>query len=312
MQLVDEEHDAALGGLDLREERLEPILELPAVLRAGDHRTDVEREHALVLETLRHVAGRDAQRDPLGDRGLADAGLPDQDGVVLGPSGEHVEGASDLVVATDHRIELADPRELGEVARIAPERVVLGLRFVVGDAVGAADLFEARQDGFVGDAVAGERTAGIATTLDEGEEDVLGRDVGVLHLVRLLLSAGEELLDLVGIGEVRVAGDGRQLAESRLQVGLDRGQRGPEAAEESRYDPVLLPQDGGEQVQAGDLWVSALEGHRLGIDDCLARLHGQLLVSDHGRSRGGIVRPVSHAGRWRRSVGVTEPGGRSS
>ena len=38
VQLVDEHDDLALGVGDLLEHRLEPILELAAVLRAGDHR----------------------------------------------------------------------------------------------------------------------------------------------------------------------------------------------------------------------------------------------------------------------------------
>ena len=36
VQLVDEEEDAALGGVHLVEHGLEPLLELAAVLRAGD------------------------------------------------------------------------------------------------------------------------------------------------------------------------------------------------------------------------------------------------------------------------------------
>ena len=48
----------ALGLGDLAEHGLEPLLELAAVLRAGDHRAEVERDHALVLERLGHVARR--------------------------------------------------------------------------------------------------------------------------------------------------------------------------------------------------------------------------------------------------------------
>src|ERR1700712_4325908 len=42
VQLVDEGDDLALGVLDLLEHGLEPLLELPAVLRAGHHRRQIE------------------------------------------------------------------------------------------------------------------------------------------------------------------------------------------------------------------------------------------------------------------------------
>ena len=84
VQLVDEQDDRALGVGDLLEHRLEPVLELAAVLGAGDQRADVERDHPAVPQPLGDVAGDDPLRQPLGDRRLADAGLADQDRVVLG------------------------------------------------------------------------------------------------------------------------------------------------------------------------------------------------------------------------------------
>ena len=87
VQLVDEQHDVAAGVLDLLEHRLEAVLELTAVLGAGDQRADVERDHTAVLEALGHVAGDDPLGEALGDRRLADAGLADQHRVVLGARG---------------------------------------------------------------------------------------------------------------------------------------------------------------------------------------------------------------------------------
>jgi len=44
---------------------------------------------------------------PLDDGGLADAGFADQHRVVLAATLQHLDGAADLVVAADHRVELA-------------------------------------------------------------------------------------------------------------------------------------------------------------------------------------------------------------
>src|SRR5690606_20972899 len=56
VQLVDEEDDAALVLREALEQRLQAVLELAAVLRAGDEGAEVEREQALVLERVGHVA----------------------------------------------------------------------------------------------------------------------------------------------------------------------------------------------------------------------------------------------------------------
>ena len=93
--------------LDLLEDGLEPLLELAAVLRAGDHRAEVEAISALVAQALGDVAVDDALGQPLDDGGLADAGLADEDGVVLGAAGQHLHDAADLGVAADDRVELA-------------------------------------------------------------------------------------------------------------------------------------------------------------------------------------------------------------
>ena len=84
VQLVDEEDDAAVGRGDLLEHGLEALLELAAVLRAGQQRPQVERPDAAALEALGHVARDDALRQALDNRRLANARLPDQDRVVLG------------------------------------------------------------------------------------------------------------------------------------------------------------------------------------------------------------------------------------
>ena len=109
VQLVDEEDQLALGVLDLAEHGLQPLLELAAVLRAGEQRADVERPHALALQAFGHVAVDDALREALDDRGLADARLADQHGVVLRAARQHLDDAADLLVAADDRVELARP-----------------------------------------------------------------------------------------------------------------------------------------------------------------------------------------------------------
>ena len=119
VQLVDEEDDLALGLLDFLEHGLQAVLELAAVLGPGDQRAQVEGHHALVLQRLGDVARHDALGEALHDRGLAHAGLADEDGVVLGAAGEDLDHAAHLVVAADDGVELALAGQLGEVAAVA-------------------------------------------------------------------------------------------------------------------------------------------------------------------------------------------------
>ena len=86
VQLVDEE-DRVVRVAELLDDLLEALLELAAVLRAGDERADVEGQDALVEQRLGDVAGDDPVGEALGDGGLADAGLADERRVVLRSGG---------------------------------------------------------------------------------------------------------------------------------------------------------------------------------------------------------------------------------
>ena len=123
VQLVDEEDDLPVRVLDLLEDGLEPLLELAAELRSGQQGADVERDQASALERLGHVAGDDALGEALDDRGLADAGVADQHRVVLGPPGEDLDDAADLLVAADHRVDLARLGVGGQVLAELLERL---------------------------------------------------------------------------------------------------------------------------------------------------------------------------------------------
>ena len=116
---------------------LQPLLELAAELGAGQDQRQVERQHAAVLQPLGHVAGGEPLRQALDDGGLADAGFADQHRIVLGAPRQHLDRAADLVVAADHRVELALARLLGQVAGVFLQRLPILLG---GGRVGLAAL----------------------------------------------------------------------------------------------------------------------------------------------------------------------------
>ena len=82
VQLVDEEDDVAPLA-DLLHHLLQALLELAAILRPGHKRSEVERIDLLALQELGHPVRRDARRQTLDNRRLADTRLADQHRVVL-------------------------------------------------------------------------------------------------------------------------------------------------------------------------------------------------------------------------------------
>ncbi len=121
VDLVDEEDRARLL-LDLREHALQALLEIAAVLGAGDQRAEVEREHHAVGEHVGHLALDDEPREALDQRSLADAGFADVERVVLAAAAEDLHRALDLELAADQRVDAPLLRELVEVRGVLVER----------------------------------------------------------------------------------------------------------------------------------------------------------------------------------------------
>ena len=156
VQFVDEENDLALRVFDFFEDGFEAVFEFAAIFRAGEHRSEVERDDALVLQRFGHVAGNDALGEAFDDGGLADSGFADEHGIIFRAAGEHLDDAADFFIASDDRIELAAAGLLGQVAGIFLQRLKLRFGILVGDFLRAADNGQGFQDRIVGCAVTRE------------------------------------------------------------------------------------------------------------------------------------------------------------
>ena len=171
VQFVDEEHDLPVRFLDFLEHGLEPVFELAAVLGAGQHRAEVERDDSLVAQALGHVAGDDAAGEAFDDSGLAHAGLADEHRIILCPAAEDLNDAANLLVAADDGVELAAAREIGEVLGVFFEGLELGFGILVGDALRAAHSGERLENGVLGGAECDQRiTRGIAFKAGDAQQ----------------------------------------------------------------------------------------------------------------------------------------------
>ena len=119
VQLVDEQDDVAAGP-DLLQDLLEPLLEVAPVPAAGHQGAEVERVELLAGQRFGDIVGHDALGQTLHDGGLAHAGLPDQDRVVLRAARQHLHHPLDLFLATYDRVKFV---VAGQGRQVAPELV---------------------------------------------------------------------------------------------------------------------------------------------------------------------------------------------
>ena len=122
MRFVDEENDRLGAGLGLLDHRFQPVLEFALHARAGLQQAEIESAQGDVAQCRRHVAGRDAQREALDDRGLADARFAGEDRIVLPTARQDVDHLTDFEVAPEDRIDLAGLGLRREVDRELVER----------------------------------------------------------------------------------------------------------------------------------------------------------------------------------------------
>ena len=282
VDLVDEQDDVAAGA-DLLEDLLEPLLEVTAVAGTGDERAEVEGVELLVLQRLGDLALDDRLRQALDDGGLADAGLADEDGVVLGPPRQDLHDPLDLLAAPDDRVELGVARGLGQVAAelVEDQR---GRRRALGGAAGRGRLLAlvAREqlDDLLADAVEvgaelHQDLGGDALALaDQAEQDVLGADVVVAELQRLAQRQLQHLLRPRGEGDVTGRGL-LALADDLLHLLADTLERDAEGLERLGSDALTLVDQAQEDVLGADVVVVEHPGLFLGQDDHAAGSVGE-------------------------------------
>jgi hypothetical protein len=202
MDLVDE-HDGAGIGFELLDHLLEPLLEVAAVARAGQQRAHVEREYGGVLEHVGNFAVHDPPRQAFRDRSLSHAGIADEQRVVLLPPAEDLDGAVDLGIAADQRIDLSLAGFLVEIHAVGIEGIALLLGVIARLGVGLV----LRTPYWTG--------LGHAGALGDAVTDVVHRIVA--RHVLLLQEVGGMALALGKDGDEHV-GPGHLLAAGRLHV----------------------------------------------------------------------------------------------
>src|SRR5690606_1159889 len=116
--------------------------------------------------------------------------------VVLGAPLQDLDRAADLVVATDHRVELAAAGALGEVEAVLGERLALAFGVLAGDAGTAAHGLDRGLQRLARQAVLLEQAAGLALVLTQREQEHLAGDELVAALLRLAVGDVEQVVEI--------------------------------------------------------------------------------------------------------------------
>ncbi len=284
VQFVDEQDDLAFLLGQIIEHRLETFFEFAAEFGAGDQRAHVQRQQAFALESFRHFAVDDALRQAFDDGGLAHAGLADQHRVVLGAALQYLDGATDLVVAADHRVELALLGALGQIDGVFFQRLALLLGIRVVDLLAAAHLVDGLFDHALGGAVLAQHLAERALVLQGREHEQFAGDVLILALLGEFVGDIEDAVQI--IGDVHIAlraldfGQPVQgFAELRTQfVHVHIGLR-----QQVAHRAALLIEQRDHDVLRLDELVIAADGERLRVGQGLLEFTGQF-VHTHERT----------------------------
>ena len=276
VQLIDEEDDLALALLHLVQDALQALLELAAVLGTGHQRAHVQAEHGAVLQVFGHIAPDDPLGQTLGDGGLADAGLTDQAGVVLGLTGQDTDDVPDLLIASDDRVQLLLAGQVHKVLTVFLEGIVGILRVVVGHALVAAYRSELLQESILLDIEGAEQLGGVLGRLiQQAEEDMLDADVVILHRLGLAGGGAQHLIGGLGdINLVRVTAGAGHTGQRRELFGRGGGKTAGvhvQLLQKLGDEALLLRCKGVEQM--------------LRLQGVVLVLHGQLLRGLKGFQR---------------------------
>src|SRR5437763_6224541 len=89
-----------------------------------------------------YVAADDSPREAFSDCCFTNTWIADEHRIIFRPARQHLHDSPDLVVASDHRIDLAASSELGQVAPIFFQRLILAFGILIGHPLRAANLLK--------------------------------------------------------------------------------------------------------------------------------------------------------------------------
>ncbi|MNV18433.1 hypothetical protein D3C71_1092560 [compost metagenome] len=278
VQLVHEEDDVALLLGEIAQHRLEPLLELAAILGTGHQGPHVQRQHPLVLEPFRHLAVDDALGQPLDDGGLADAGGADQHRVILGTALQHLDGTADLFIPADHRVEFAEFGPLGQIDGVLLQRLAVLLGVGIIDLLAATHLVDGRFQFLLGKTLGAQQLPQVALLVEGCQYEQLGRDELILALLGQLVTDVKQTTEAVG--KLHIPLDAAHLGQA-VELLAETGAQGvdvhPGQGQQRTDGAAILIEQCRHQMDGFDELVVTTQCERLGIGNSDLEFAGQAI-----------------------------------
>ncbi len=198
MQFIYKQDDLPLLLGQITQQRLQPLFKLAAEFGPGNQRSQIQREQPLVLDPLRHLAVYDTLGQTLHDGGLAHPWLTDQYRIVLGAALQHLDGAADLIIPSDHRVQPALLGPLGQIDGVFLQGLSLLFRIWVVDRLAIAHLVHGLfQRLFVGPGLA-QQFSQWPLIFYRCQHEQFAGDIAVLALLRQLIGLIEQSPQIIG------------------------------------------------------------------------------------------------------------------
>ncbi len=215
---------------------------------------------------------------PLDDRGLADARLADQHRIVLRAPLQDLNRAADLVVAADHRIELALLRALGQIDRVFVQRLALAFGFCAIDLVAAAYGVDRRFQRLLRQSVLARESAEFALVVGHREQEHLACNEAVTASLRLLVGSVQQRIQFAAYLHLAVAAlHLRQAFDQAIKRLRQRYDVDASSLQQRPGASVALPQHRQQHVRRIDVLVVMADRNRLRIRQRFLEFCGQFV-----------------------------------
>ena len=130
MQLINKQNDLSVTVFHFFQNRLQTFLKLSPVFCARHKSSHIKGEDRLVFQTFRHITAYDSLCKSLYNSGFSDTWFTDQNRVVFRLTGKDADHIPDLLITSDHRIQLLIPRPFHQILSVFVQRIIGSFRIV--------------------------------------------------------------------------------------------------------------------------------------------------------------------------------------
>ena len=189
---------------------------------------------------------------------------------------QHLNGATNFIVATNHGVELAHAGTLGQIEGVFFEGFALAFAFSTVHGLATTHSVDGRFHGFAGQAILFGNFGGLRFAVGQCQQEQLAGDELVTALDGFFLGGLHQLGQILANADLVVALHLRQLLDGIFRRRAHRCHIGTGALQQ-RLGAIVLAQHGRQQVQGVDVRVVIAQRQALSIGQGFLEFGGELV-----------------------------------